>query len=35
VDTEHWGYKDARLTTMSAEEVEQWTEAASEKEEKP
>jgi Uncharacterised nucleotidyltransferase len=34
VDTEQWGYKDARLTTMSAEEVAQWTEAASQKEEK-
>jgi hypothetical protein len=35
VDTEHWGYKDARLNMMSAEEVAQWTEAAEEKEEKP
>jgi hypothetical protein len=34
VDTEHWGYRDARLTTMSAEEVAQWTEAADQKQEK-
>lgn len=35
VDTENWGYKDARLAIMSAEEVAQWTEAANQKEEKP
>ena len=35
VDTEDWGYKDARLNIMSAEEVAHWTEAANEKEEKP
>jgi hypothetical protein len=35
VDTEDWGYKDARLNIMSAEEVAHWTEAAKEKEEKP
>lgn len=35
VDTENWGYKDARLNIMSPEEVAQWTEAAREKEEKP
>jgi hypothetical protein len=35
VDTENWGYKDARLNIMSPEEVAQWTEAAGEKEEKP
>jgi hypothetical protein len=32
VDTENWGYKDARLNIMSPEEVAQWTEAAEEKE---
>ena len=34
VDTERWGYKDARLSTMSAQEVAKWTEAANQKEEK-
>lgn len=32
VDTEHWGYKDARLNIMSADEVAHWTKAAEEKE---
>jgi hypothetical protein len=31
VDTENWGYRDARLATMSPEEVAQWTEAADQK----
>ena len=31
VDTEDWGYRDARLTTLSAEQVAQWTEAAKQK----
>jgi hypothetical protein len=35
VDTETWGYNDARLATMSPEEVAQWTAAANEKEDKP
>jgi hypothetical protein len=34
VDTENWGYKDARLDIMSAEEVAHWTEAAEQQEEK-
>jgi hypothetical protein len=35
VDTEQRGYKDARLETMSPQEVTQWTEAAEPKEDKP
>jgi len=35
VDTEDWGYKDARLNIMSAEEVAHWTDAAKDKEKKP